>query len=77
MQCAFFGSWIKERVIFMCSALVVVYGLKNELYSCAVRFVRFIDSRTRYIHVYSALVSVHGVKKEVYLCVARLFWFMD
>ena len=61
----------------MCSALVLVHGLKNELYSCVARFVRFMDSRTRYIHVYSALVSVHGVKKEVYLCVVRLFWFMD
>ena len=53
----------------MCSALVLVYGLKNELYSCAARFVRFIDSRTRYIHVYSALCSVHGFKNEVYSCV--------
>ena len=61
----------------MCSALVFVHGLKNELYSCVACFVRFMDSRTRYIHVYSELVSVHGVKKEVYLCVVRLFWFMD
>ena len=39
----------------MCSALVFVHGLKNELYSCVACFVRFMDSRTRYIHVYSAL----------------------
>ena len=26
---ACFGSWIKERVIFMCSALVSVNALKN------------------------------------------------
>ena len=61
----------------MCSALVLVHGLKNELYSCVARFFRFMDSRTRYIHVYSALVSVYGLKKEVYSCVARLFRFMD
>ena len=67
----------------MCSALVLVHGLPNEVYSCVARlfrlacFFRFMDSRTRYIQVYSALVSVHGVKKEVYLCVVRLFWFMD
>ena len=53
----------------MCSALFSVHGLKNEVYLCVACFVRFMDSRTRYIHVYSVLVSVHGVKKEVYLCV--------
>ena len=61
----------------MCSVLVSVHGLENELYSCVARLFRFMDSRTRYIHVYSELLSVHGVKKEVYLCVVRLFWFMD
>ena len=45
----------------MCSALILVHGLKNQLYSCAC----------------SALVSVRGLKNELYLCVARLFWSMD
>ena len=40
---ACFGSWIKERDIFMCSALVSVHGLKNEIYSCVLRLVRFMD----------------------------------
>ena len=31
---ACFGSWIKEQVIFMCSVLVSVHGLKNKVYSC-------------------------------------------
>ena len=29
---ACFGSWIKERGIFMCSVLVLAYGLKNGVY---------------------------------------------
>ena len=43
MKRACFGSWIKERVIFMCSALVSVHGLKNEVYSCVVRLFWFMD----------------------------------
>ena len=35
----------------MCSALVSVYGLKNEVYSCVARLFRFMDLKTRYIHV--------------------------
>ena len=31
MQGACFASWIKERGIFMCSALVSARGLKNEV----------------------------------------------
>ena len=38
-----FGSWIKERDILMCSVLVSVHGLKNEMYSCVVRLFRFMD----------------------------------
>ena len=34
---------LKKRVIFMCSALVLVHGLPNEVYSCVVRFFRFMD----------------------------------
>ena len=37
MYHACFDSWIKERVIFMCSVLVSVHGLKNEVYSCVLR----------------------------------------
>ena len=33
---ACFSSWIKERVIFMCSALVLAHLLKNEV-SCVAR----------------------------------------
>ena len=36
-------QWIKERDIFMCSALGSVHGLKNEIYSCVVRLVQFMD----------------------------------
>ena len=43
MQRACFGSWIKERGIFMCSALVLVHGLNNEVYSCVARLFRFLD----------------------------------
>ena len=35
----------------MCSSLVSVHGLKNELYSCVARLFRFMDWRTRYIDV--------------------------
>ena len=35
----------------MCSALVLVHALKNELYSCVARFFRFMDLKTRYIDV--------------------------
>ena len=38
-----FSSWSKEGGIFMCSALVLVHGLKNELYSCVAPLFRFID----------------------------------
>ena len=34
MQRSCFGSWIKDRGIFMCKVLVLVHGLKNEVYSC-------------------------------------------
>ena len=43
MKCACFGSWIKERGIFMCSAVVSVHGLKNEIYSCVACLFRFMD----------------------------------
>ena len=29
------GSWIKERDLFVFSALVSGHGLKNEIYSCS------------------------------------------
>ena len=61
----------------MCSSLVSVHGLKNELYLCVVRLFRFIDQRTSLLVVCSALVLVHGLKNELHLCVARFFWFMD
>ena len=35
----------------MCSVLVSVHGLKNEIYSCVVRLFRIMDQRTRYFHV--------------------------
>ena len=35
----------------MCSALVLVHGLKNKVYSCVARLFRFMDKRTSYIHV--------------------------
>ena len=72
-----FGSWIKERDILMCSVLVSVHGLKNEIYSschCAC-FGSWIKERD--IFMCSVLVSVHGLKNEVYSCVACLFRFMD
>ena len=43
MECACFGSWIKERDIFMCSALASAHGLKNEVYSCVVHLFRLMD----------------------------------
>ena len=43
MLYACFGSWIKERGIIMCSALVSVHELKNEVYSCVARLFRFMD----------------------------------
>ena len=45
----------------MCSVLVSVHGLENEVM----------------ILMCGALVSVHGLKNELYSCVARLFRFMD
>ena len=35
-----FGLWIKERVIFMCSALVSVNRLKNDEHLCVARLFR-------------------------------------
>ena len=46
-----FGSWFKERDIFVFSALVSGHGLKNEIYSCVAHLFRVMDYRTRYIHV--------------------------
>ena len=34
---------IKERDIFMCSALVSANGLKNEIHSCVMRLFRLMD----------------------------------
>ena len=59
-----FGSWFKERDIFVFSALVSGHGLKNEIYSCLAR-------------LFSALVSGHGLKNERYSCVAHLSRVMD
>ena len=40
----FSGHGLNNKlIIFMCSALVSVHGLKNEVYSCVVRLFRFID----------------------------------
>ena len=41
---ACFGSWIKERVIFVCRVLASVHGLKNEVYSCVARRLRDCES---------------------------------
>ena len=38
-----FGSWIKERGIFMCIALVSAHGLKNEVSSCVARLFWLMD----------------------------------
>ena len=43
MLYACLGSWIKERGTFMCSAIVSVHGIKNEVYSCVVRLFRLMD----------------------------------
>ena len=61
MYCAFFGLWIKERVILMCSALVLVHGLKNEfIFMCSA-----LVSAHGLNHVMcSALVSAHGIKES-------------
>ena len=61
----------------MCSALVSVHGLKNEIYSCVVRFFRLMEIKERDIFMCSALVSAHGLKNEVFSCVECLFRFMD
>ena len=37
------GSWIKERDIFLYSALVSGHGLKNEIYYCLARLFRVVD----------------------------------
>ena len=34
---------LKKRIIFMCNALVLVHGLKNEVYSCVKCLFWFID----------------------------------
>ena len=39
---AFFVSWIEERGILMCCALVFADGFKNEVYSCVACFFRLI-----------------------------------
>ena len=44
----------------MCSALVSIHGLKNEIYSCVVRLFRFMKIEERDIFVCSTLVSVHA-----------------
>ena len=37
MKRACFGSWIKERYIFMCSALVSAHALKNEVFRLKIK----------------------------------------
>ena len=59
------GSWIKERGVFMGSALVLAHGLKNEVYSrVAACFASWIKERG--ILMCSAFVLAHGLKNEVY-----------
>ena len=38
-----FGSWFKERDIFVFSALVSGHGLKNDISSCVARLFRVMD----------------------------------
>ena len=38
-----FGSWFKERDIFVFSALVSGHGLKTEIYSCVAHLFRVMD----------------------------------
>ena len=64
MYRACFDLWIKKRVIFMRSALLLVHGLKNESYSCVARSVLVHRLRTLRNELYS-------------VCSALMFWFMD
>ena len=50
----------------MCSALVSVHGLKNEVYSCVACLFRFMDKRTRYIDVWRASFG-SWIKERVYI----------
>ena len=65
-------------VYFICSTLVSVHGLKNEIYSCVVRLFRLMAKRMTNI----TCVALVWIKKRlmfhvIYSCVARLFRFMD
>ena len=51
---------MKERDIFMCSALVSIHGLKNEIYLCVVRLFRLMEIEERDIFICSTLVLVHA-----------------
>ena len=44
----------------MCSALVSIHGLKNEIYSRVVRLFRLMEIEERDIFMCSTLVSVHA-----------------
>ena len=44
----------------MCSALLSVYGLKNEIYSCVVRLFQLMEIKERDIFMCSTLVSVYA-----------------
>ena len=77
----------------MCSALVSLLGLKNEVYSCAGRcFGSWIKERgklqakrvcfgswikERGIFMCSALVLAHGLKNEGIFMCSALVWLMD
>ena len=61
---ACFGSWIKERVIFMCSVLVLVHGLKNEGYSCVARLFRFIIEQQRLSNRVVIIIGTTGLREQ-------------
>ena len=47
----------------MCSALVSIYRLKNELNSYVARLLRFMDERVNYIHVILVCFG-SGIKEQ-------------
>ena len=70
-----FGSWFKERDIFVFSALVSGHGLKNDIYIHVWRTCFGSWIKERDIFMCSALVLTvlgHGLKNQIYSCSAQV-----
>ena len=60
-----FGSWIIERSLFMCSALVSTNGFKNEVYSCVARLFRLCITYFSFVFICKYLLTA-GLREQAF-----------